>query len=438
MVTKTLRLSHMHRSSRMTSIIWAAAALAFILALVFAMPAAAGKWKGTEETRDGAKYILNPAEPMESPKTIQLEELWRVGGDTDNEDEFFGVISQILIDERGDVYILDMQLNQVGVYSEDGEFLRVVGREGEGPGEFRNPSGMFFTPSGEIGVIQTMPGKIVLLTKDGEPAGDFPLPSPEGAGFIVLVGGFAHGDNVVLQMADMGMGEGEWHQNRYLISVSPEGKELTRYFGNTRQIIFANPVMNDMDWDTFDRRWSIDAQGRVYAAVDYNEYQIHVWNADGSLDRVIQRDFESRKRTAEEIELITNLMGLFARQIPNCKVQVTDMAKDIDTFYIREDGSIWVLNAHGSYDNPEGSIGIFDVFDPDGHYVQQVTLEGEGDPKQDGYFFVKDRLYVVTDLVQAAISLQAQGESFQIGEEEPEPMAVIAYHLPGDVVSVRR
>jgi hypothetical protein len=45
------------------------------------------------------------------------------------------------------------------------------------------------------------------------------------------------------------------------------------------------------------------------------------------------------------------------------------------------------------------------------------------------YYFVGDRFYIVTDLLQAAISLQSGGQSLQIGDEEPEPMSVICYEL---------
>ena len=48
----------------------------------------------------------------------------------------------------------------------------------------------------------------------------------------------------------------------------------------------------------------------------------------------------------------------------------------------------------------------------------------------------KDRLYVVTSFLQAAMS--AQGVQGLYDEaEEPEPMAVICYKLEGDVIAAR-
>jgi hypothetical protein len=96
-------------------------------------------------------------------------ELWRVGGDSESEEDLFGVISDIDIDATGEVYLLDSQLSEVKVYSKDGEYLRSLGREGEGPGEFRRPAAMFFTDDGKVAVVQMMPGKIVLLSRTANP-----------------------------------------------------------------------------------------------------------------------------------------------------------------------------------------------------------------------------------------------------------------------------
>ena len=83
--------------------------------------------------------------------------------------------------------MLDSQLNEVQVYAPDGEYLRTIGREGEGPGEFRAAFNLLLLPSGNIGVLQAFPSKIIGLTPDGNPADDFQLPKGEDeVGFKVL------------------------------------------------------------------------------------------------------------------------------------------------------------------------------------------------------------------------------------------------------------
>ncbi len=404
----------------------------------FAAPSLAADWKGEETVKDGVRCVVNPAEPIEPLSTSVLKELWRIGGDTDDEDEFFGVISQIQTDEAGNIYLLDSQLNQVKVFSRDGEFIRDIGREGEGPGEFRSPTSMFFTRDGNVAVLQLAPGKIVLLTPEGEPAGEHPLPVREDGGMMILIGGNYRGGNFVLAAAANAFAEGRFDQTRYLASVDPEGKEAARYHTETRTIDFASPVLDDKVWDTFDRRWTIGVDGRVYACTSYDDYRIQIWKADGTPDRIIERKYTHQKRTAAEKKIVEDLMGLFANQIPNATVKICEFNKDIETIFVREDGSLWVLTSDGTRDLAADVIGTFDVFDPEGRFVTQVTLKGQGDPLTDGYYFVKDRVYIVTDLLQAAISLQSGGQSFQIGDEEAEPMGVICYQLDSALQTSRQ
>jgi hypothetical protein len=389
----------------------------------------AGDWSGQEVEKDGIKHVMNPAKPAHGEKTVGLGELWRIGGDTDDEDEFFGVIGQIMTDGDGNVYLMDTQLNTVKVFSANGEFLREIGREGEGPGEFRFPTSMFLTGDGHVAVLQVQPGKIVLLTKDGEPAGEHALPESEGG--LILVGGQSRGNNLVLAAAQNAFSPDKFAQTRYLCAIDDAGKETARYVETERSIVFSAAVLEDKMWDTFDRRWQVGTDGRVYAAPSYDNYEIHVWKSDGTPERIIEREYTHRERSADEKRISEEIMGIFSAQIPNCTVKIAENTKDIETFYIRDDGSIWVLTSDGARDHPDGTIGFFDVFDADGRFMTQVTLKGEGDPQLDGYYFVGDRLYVVTDLVSAAISLQAQGAAIQLGDEEPEPMSVIAYELDG-------
>jgi hypothetical protein len=391
--------------------------------------AQAADWKGKNETRDGVRCVVNPAEPMEKAVIATAKELWRIGGETDDENEFFGVITQLLTDKKGDVYLLDAQLNQVKVFSASGEFIRSIGREGEGPGEFRSGVGMFFTDDGKIAVMQVAPGRIVLLTPEGEPAGEHPLPVREDGGMVILLGGSSRGGNLVIAGAVNAFSEGRFDQTRYLARLALDGKETAKYHSETRTIDFSKPVLDDTVWDTFDRRWTVGIDGRVYACTNYTDYRIQVWNPDGTTNRVIETQYTHQKRTPEEKKIVEDLMGTFARQIPNATVKISDLNKDIETIFMNDDGSLWVLTSDGTRNLPDGTAGVFDVFDNEGRLVRRVTVQVPGNPLTDAYYFVGNRFYVVTDLLQAAISLQSGGQSFKIGDEEPEPMSVICYEL---------
>jgi hypothetical protein len=411
--------------------------VAFVLAIA-AGPVQAGDWKGKVETVDGVKYVKNPAEPASGTTTVEMEELWELGGETDDEEEFFGIIADIEIDGEGNVYLLDAQLAEVKIYTANGEYVRSIGREGEGPGEFRRPSAMFFTKDGNVGIMQTIPAKIVLLSPEGEPLGDHPLPEPEGGGFQILTTGQANQGQLVLGLARTKVADdqSEWARNDFLTRVDGEGNQLATYATKTKKIVFADAVLNFADWDTFERRWTVAPDGKVYACESYADYELTVWNSDGSVDKKITREYKHRAHTADEKEFLTKMMEHFAQTIPDCRVEIEDNAKDVEGFYIRDDGSIWVLTSDGSHNYPEGSLGVFDVYNKDGHFVKEVTLNGNGDPQDDQYLFVKNRFYVVTDFLQAAMVAQGATGLYD-DEEEAEPMAVRCYKLEGDLLSAR-
>lgn len=416
---------------------FAVVALVAAWAVFFAAAAAgAGEWNGKVETLNGVQTISNPATGFAAPATIKLPELWRLGGDTADEDEFFGVISDIDIDANGDVYLLDSQLNEVKVYSKDGEFLRSMGREGEGPGEFRGPVSMYFAGD-KVAVLQAMSGKIVLLTRDGQPAGDGLLPRPEDGGFQILRGGEARGGNTVLFMvrAQFDPAASKWSRTGFLASVDETGKQLCEYVSKDNVINMSAPEMSDVAWDTFERRWEVGRDGKVYTCNSYDNYEIHVYNKAGGVEKVIKRAYRHLPRPAREKKFMETVMGFFAQQMPGCKITIADVSKDIETIHVRDDGSIWVLTSAGTRDLPRGTLGVFDVFNPEGHFVKTVTLQGQGDPFRDLYVFENDRLYVVTKFVTAAMS--AQGVTGIEGDEDPEPMAVIAYKLEGDALVAR-
>jgi len=408
------------------------------LVSILAAPAQAGEWKGKVETINGVKYVKSPAEPMQGPTAVDMEALWELGGETDDEDQFFGVISDIEIDDEGNVYLLDAQLSEVKIFTADGEFVRTIGREGEGPGEFRRPTRMFFTKDGNIGVMQTIPAKIVLLSPNGDPVGEHPLPVPEDGGFQLLTSGQASEGQLVLAMARTKLSEDQssWSRTDFLARVDSQGKQLVEYASKTVQINFADAVLNFAEWDTFERRWVVAPDGKVYACESYPEYEITVWNADGSIDKKISRQYKHRAHSADEKEFLTKMMEHFAQQIPNCRVEVENNVKDIEAIHIRDDGSIWVMNSNGSHDYPDKALGIFDVYNKDGQFVKQVTLNGDGDAQDDYYLFVKNRFYVVTDFLQAAMVAQGATGLYD-DEEEAEPMAVRCYKLEGDLLSAR-
>jgi len=410
---------------------WARIALPSVLAVlaVSIVPAFAG-WAGKEVEKDGVTHVMNPATPESKPETVTLKEQWRIGGYDD--DQIFGVITAIVGDDAGNFYMLDSQLSEIKVYSGSGEYLRTIGREGEGPGEFRRAFNIFVMPDGNIGVLQAFPPKIVVLTPQGDPAGEYPLPEIEDEGFRVIFSARNAGDKLAMVWALNQPGETGFTQKSILSLIADGGKREIRLHSQDSSMKAAEPKIAETEWDSFRNRWTASADGRAFSAVDFGQYQITVWGPEGKIDRIIQREYPAHVRTDTEKEWLLGIYKKFTSNIPipGIKYEIEDNWNQIQGLQARDDGTLWVRTSRGTYDLPEGAIGTWDVFDEHGRFVRQVTLKGQGDPKADNVQFVKDRLFVVTDFLDAMAALQgATAGAEEEAEEEAAPMEIISYSL---------
>jgi hypothetical protein len=160
----------------------------------------------------------------------------------------------------------------------------------------------------------------------------------------------------------------------------------------------------------------------------FGDYEIEVWNTDGTKKMVITREYTHWDRPQVEKDRVKGIFEAFTRQVPNVQIKVSDYDQDISNIYPRTDGTLWVLTSRGSRDRPDGVLGTFDVLDAKGRFVREVTVKAEGNPLSDGIFFEKDKMFVVTGFLDAALAAQGGGTSTE-DDEEAEPMAVICYRL---------
>ncbi len=398
------------------------------------------QWKGSETVREGVKHVTNPETPMDKA-TLELEELWSRGGDDD--EVLFGVVSQLVEDDAGNVYLLDGQLSEIQVFSPEGEWLRTVGREGEGPGEFRNGSDMFLGPGNLLSVVQIFPGKIVQISTEGDPAGNYKIPENAGGGFQLIHVGRSNGERVVLAYAQSRSADGSGQQSRkqvqttYLKAFDGQGKELASFHEESRETVFGGMKFTENAFSDFARRWAMSNDGRVAAALTFDDYRIHVWNPDGSLSHVIERpDFAPVPRDAETKERFQKFFESITRWNRGSTFEVSATHPAIQGIWYREDGSLWIMSAAGSWNREPGALAHIDVYDDKGRYVQQIKLVTEGDPVEDGLFFQGDRMYRVTDLFSAAMASLGGGTEADVAEDV-EPVSVIAYRMQGPAIGMK-
>jgi hypothetical protein len=402
--------------------------LTAILLLMLAVPALAGE----EVTKDGVLHVMNSAKPSDGNETVELEEVWRHGGEDD--EDFFGMISQCVIGDDGTIYLLDTRMSEVPVYSPDGERLTTLSREGDGPGETRIPANLLFMPDGSLGLVQVFPGKITKIGTDGTPAGVVEISDATEGGFMAVFDCVTSGKHLVVS-AEAISTEGPTAQtrNNFVAAFDEEGNETVRFYENSYRWDFTNFTFDEGARDRVDfRRVAAGKDGRIYIASERNAYKINVYAPDGSLERVIEREFTSRTRRDEDFKKIQAILEAQFGQIPNAKVMAAKTEPDVGGLVFGTDGNLWVTSSRSGFDQPEGILITWDVFTPDGHFIKTVSAKCEGDGENDILIWTPEgNAVVVTGFTEAILALQSQGAGDEDDDGEAEPMEVIYLKVAG-------
>jgi hypothetical protein len=106
---------------------------------------------------DGVEVVINHLEPYKisgEPSTLHLEEEFTI--DTEREEiAEVGLpdIRDFDVDSQGNIYFFhgrEFDRNVIHKFDKEGNFLKPLGKRGQGPGEIQLPHVMYVTETGEI------------------------------------------------------------------------------------------------------------------------------------------------------------------------------------------------------------------------------------------------------------------------------------------------
>lgn len=122
---------------------------------------------GRDEPTEGEAHVAH------APQLVPHEE-WRVGSVNDP-NAGFSHIGGVAVDAAGLIYVLETQDRQVRVYDYQGGLLRRIGREGEGPGEFKSPS-LIGIQHDTLAVVDLNLNRVTLFLGTGQLVETVPTP----------------------------------------------------------------------------------------------------------------------------------------------------------------------------------------------------------------------------------------------------------------------
>lgn len=366
--------------------------------------------------------------PAEGTLTLELEELWRAGGE--DGDVIFGRISDVVRHPNGEILVLDNQLCQVEVFSPEGEHLRTLSRQGDGPGEVRQPTGLVLLPGDLVGIGAGFPAKMVTLEMDGTPvATRYPIGEPSdgnigvmisleaGAGMLAATGGRLVFDHAT-----------DSHAERFLAVADADGEGFDRILIRDTPLDPTGRLWDEEADYYFDGRWDLGPDGLFYVPMKRDAYEVSVYDRTGALQFAFGRDLKPRKRTEEDKEQANPVINVTGIRNDD-EWDICDHDEAITRIMLDpDDGNIWVLTPHGANDQPEGILETWDVFSAKGEFLRRAAIPLGHEIRDGSCFLVGDGLMLV---IRGTGSSFHGDEALEEGadEEEVEPLEVICYAL---------
>lgn len=352
-------------------------------------------WQATRDTV-GDTIIVRTTSGSVWGEARLVEEV-RIGR-LDGPDEYtFGDVAAIATGPDGTLYVLDRQIPAVRSYAPDGTYLGDLGREGEGPGEIKQPdSGLAALDDGRVLLRDPGNARITVFGPDGEYESEWRI---RGGNFTSTPLYVDRDGNVYLYLFEFSPeGSKYWFVRHGPDGVPgdtfpvPQTEDAPRLVAvresesgrsmSTRTVPF---------WPTLDTELSKDGE---FVVGDPATYSIDVPRPEGVLR--IQRAFEpvavtpgerdnTRERVIHSMRRTEADWDWDGPAIPDTKPAFRNLMVD-------EDGRIWVhlytqaepIPAEEIEEPEPGADEApplrwreptrFDVFDPDGTYLGQLEV----------------------------------------------------------------
>ena len=349
------------------------------------------EWKGKIGIEDGVKVIQNPEEPLYGEIEFELEEDLSIGNEEDENYLFYGV-RDIQVDTDGNIYVLDSGNYRLQVFNKNGNYIRTIGKRGQGPGEFNTPRCLRLDDkTGNIYVVDNMLRKIIIFDKEGkyidkdihlvEILSDFCLDSERGIlGKFILPGidsrfirKVTHAGKVENTITEI-----PYYNNRIKLSNSRVGNTayMMGYF-------FTHGYEYDLFLSQVDNHTFIYGYSKEYEliAVDKTGETLFMIRKDETPKEITKNEKDRIKN--QEIwnirkrgYLVSELPIKFPDYMPYFYSIITD---DISRIYIRKN----------RVSRESNTIHEYDVFNKEGQYIYKIHLNHYPDVIKNGCVYTR-------------------------------------------------
>ena len=379
-------------------------ALAFLSMTIAAIACSGGATRSTSDWRTvvdtvGDTITVRTLSGSVWGDTAYLETEVSIGMMEGPDEYLIGSPRAIAVGRDGTIFLLDRQVLVVRAYGPDGTHLRDIGREGGGPGEFRNPDGMTMLPDGRLLVRD--PGNARITVFDS--AGDYLEQWSLSGGFNTSRRFYADsaGNSYAMVLLERDAAVTEWTYG--LARYGPDGSirdtvRAPKWEFEPARVVASQEGNTSVSSVPFTPQasWTFSPLGYMVGGLS-TDYRVDLFRADAPLLR-IERDWTPVPVLPEEAdERIRRRTAQFQRDFGSWRwngPSIPDTKPPFRDIIVSEDGSIWVLTSQrgeammteAEARDEEARTRVpplrfeeplaFDVFAPDGSFLGPVRVPG--------------------------------------------------------------
>lgn len=321
---------------------------------------------------------------------VPATELWRLAPD---DTLLLGAVIRAVPGPGGTVDLLDAQLAHILRVGPDGAVVDTLGREGDGPGEFRHPRDLLRLPDGRLGVVQVMPPRLVTLTPDGRPAPSLDLSLPDSAE-ATLDEARVTGRHLVVALTTGGFDGESLTEQTVIGDVGPDGTVSVRWRGPVVARKVASRTWREHDGVLFGR-WTVTADGLLAIAPMRDDGTILLLDRAGRTVRRIDTGLAAPSRSAARLAELRRRLDRRFRSLPyEMAVELLSTEPAIRRLLAFPDGQLWV---EPSAPPPvDGAMTWYLRYDAAGAPLPPIAVTCEGVRGRDELFFLApDRCVLV-------------------------------------------
>ena len=347
------------------------------------------------ETVDGVRVVHNEEGGKWGENLPIKIELVRTIGDiyTLDENLAFNSPSDLVMDEAGNIYILDAGNDRIQKFDPEGKFLASFGREGQGPGEFQSPTSLDIDADGNLIVADWRARKIQIFSKEGSLLETITLTKTPLSKVYALNSGL---------MATVGTlgydieGKGKEPLPKLIRLLDKEGN-IEREFGD--MFDYKHRMLNQKG-NSF--HFVVDDKDFIYLSFSYQN-RIDKYSPEGKLlwkaDRVL--NFSTKPLDKGKIERTATSKSFYSPRMNSVSESLAVDSRDriwVVTFkrQIKEEEKVYTITrssgagstteTKGNTDLQETDMYALEIFDADGVLLGEIPLD----------IFV-DEIYIMND-----------------------------------------